>query len=78
METKKISEKLKNDLRSFFLSCEVSKFVKYEDMLVYTVNPVYIENTVKRANEIIKIKGLDLIAKRAANPGNTFTVEKAI
>lgn len=66
--------KLETDLRSFFLTCEISRFDKQENQIVYTVTPAYIDSAVKRANEIIKIKNLDLVAVKQTIVKDKFVV----
>ena len=69
--------KLEIDLRSFFLTCEISRFDKQKDFIVYTVPPAYIDSAVKRANEIIKIKKLNLVAVKQTIVNDKFVVQAA-
>lgn len=68
--------KLEDQLEKFKKEWMGVKVMQHEDKLVYTTAPSFSKRAAKRANDLIEVLGLDLVAIPSTNyPQDSFVVQ---
>lgn len=68
--------RLEEQLDKFLVEWGGTRVLKDENRLIYKVTPSYAKRSANRANELIEILGLDLVAIPSTNyPQDSFVVQ---